>query len=128
MYKCLLDSGNPFLGSERKCTAGGSQPKLSPRNPKLHIYAFCVKSFLLCHTTDYWFWSKWLCLSCSFLDEITVRFYSYHFRICLCYSKKLSQVYTKQEEFCFWRAPQLGFYMLEIIAVLPHCLFPTLGI
>lgn len=48
--------------------------------------------------------------------------------LCLCYSKKLIQVYTKLEEFCFWKAPQLGFYMLKIIAILPRSLFPTLGI
>lgn len=80
-FKSLLDSCNPFLKSEKKSTAGGSQPKLPPGNPKLHIYYFCVKSFLLCHTTDNRFWSKGLCLSYPFLDEITVRFYSYHFRI-----------------------------------------------
>lgn len=97
-----------------------------------YIFITCVKSFLLYHTTDYWVWSKLLCLSYPFLDGITVRFYSYHFRICegfmVMYSKKLSQVYTNQGEFCFWKTPQLGFYMLKIIAVLPRCLFPTLGI
>lgn len=43
--------------------------------------------------------------------------------LCLCYSKKLSQVYTKQEEFCFSENSTAGFLYAE-----NHCYTSSLSL
>jgi len=47
--------------------------------------------------------------------------------LCLHYSKYHAQVYTKQEEFCSGKAPELGSCMLKSM-IIPRCRFPVLGI
>lgn len=115
----------------KKSTAGGIQPKLSPGIPKLDIYHFCVNPFSFAIPQITGFGANYcVCLIHSWMKSQLGFIHTtldYVRVLCLCYSKKLSQVYTNQGEFCFWKAPQLGFYMLKIIAVLPRCLFPTLG-